>query len=81
MDNNDLTQWRANFGLATGATHMQGNADFDGDVDGGDFLIWQQQRGSGPLARGKCARPCLSLGVLSLAALAWLGVASRRARR
>ena len=50
VDNNDLAQWRTNFGLASGATHTQGNADFDGDVDGGDFLIWQQQRGSGPLA-------------------------------
>jgi hypothetical protein len=25
--------------------HGQGDADLDGDVDGDDFLIWQQQTG------------------------------------
>jgi hypothetical protein len=68
VDNNDLAQWRANFGLATGATHTQGNADFDGDVDGHDFLTWQQQRGSGPLAASN-ADVVPEPGALLLAAL------------
>ena len=33
---------------ATGtATHMQGDANADFDTDGGDFLVWQRQFGSG----------------------------------
>jgi hypothetical protein len=41
----DLGVWRANFG-ATGITAEQGDADLDGDADGMDFLIWQQEYGS-----------------------------------
>ena len=40
----DLARWKTGFG--TGSTHMQGNADSDGDVDGVDFLVWQRQLGS-----------------------------------
>jgi hypothetical protein len=47
VDAADLTtRWRANFGLSTDATHTQGNADGDGDVDGADFLAWQRQVGT-----------------------------------
>jgi hypothetical protein len=73
VDNNDLAQWRLNFGLTTGATHTQGNADFDGDVDGRDFLIWQQQRGSGPL-NAAIAKEVPEPGVLSLAAVGIVGM-------
>lgn len=34
---NDLQRWRESFGVNAG-----GDADFDGDTDGGDFLIWQR---------------------------------------
>ena len=40
----DLTSWRTGFGA--GATHAAGDADYDQDVDGADFLIWQRQLGS-----------------------------------
>ncbi len=46
VDVDDLTRWRTGFGLSIGATHKQGDADADQDVDGGDFLVWQQQNGS-----------------------------------
>lgn len=39
----DLAVWRTNFGLTAAATHTQGDADDDDDVDGVDFLTWQQQ--------------------------------------
>jgi secreted trypsin-like serine protease len=50
VDDADLAAWRANFGLPNGAAKDQGDANNDGDVDGGDFLIWQQQF-SGPAVR------------------------------
>ena len=59
VDVGDLGRWKMNAGLAAGATHLQGNGDYDGDVDGNDFLIWQRELGSGPLA-GVNGRPCQS---------------------
>jgi hypothetical protein len=80
VDAGDLAQWRANFGLATGALHAHGNADFDGDVDGHDFLVWQQQRGSGPLvAANSTFVPEPHGAALIAAALGW--PFGRRARR
>ena len=38
----DLAEWQAGFSVLPGA-----DADFDGDSDGTDFLIWQTQIGSG----------------------------------
>jgi probable HAF family extracellular repeat protein len=43
VDGLDLARWQANFGLAAGALHAQGDADGDQDVDGADFLVWQRQ--------------------------------------
>jgi hypothetical protein len=45
VDGADFTNWKGGFGTATGATHMQGDANGDEDVDGGDFLVWQSQFG------------------------------------
>jgi hypothetical protein len=44
VDSVDLGIWKTGFG--TGTTKADGDADDDGDVDGNDFLIWQQQFGS-----------------------------------
>jgi autotransporter-associated beta strand protein/T5SS/PEP-CTERM-associated repeat protein len=44
----DLSLWKAGFGTPVGATHMQGDANGDEDVDGADFLVWQRQLGSDP---------------------------------
>jgi T5SS/PEP-CTERM-associated repeat protein len=41
----DLALWRAGFGMSGSASHMQGDADGDRDVDGSDFLVWQRQLG------------------------------------
>ena len=38
----DLNIWKSGFGAASGALNSQGDADFDADVDGNDFLIWQR---------------------------------------
>lgn len=43
VDGADHLIWEQNFGTATGATHMTGDADGDKDADGLDFLVWQRQ--------------------------------------
>lgn len=48
VDAADLAKWKTGFGIASGATHMQGDADGNGAVDGADFLTWQQQFGTTP---------------------------------
>jgi hypothetical protein len=48
IDDLDLAAWQEGYGIRwTYGVHAQGDADFDGDVDGRDFLIWQRQH-SGP---------------------------------
>ncbi len=41
----DFGRWQAGFQSGSGASRATGDADLDQDVDGGDFLMWQQQRG------------------------------------
>ncbi len=43
VDGEDLAIWQAGYGMNTGATREDGDADGDGDVDGNDFLAWQRQ--------------------------------------
>ena len=70
VNGNDLTRWRAGFG--TGVTHMEGNADGDGDVDGAAFLAWQPQLSSPTSAGTNTSVPepaCSMLIVLTAAGL------------
>jgi hypothetical protein len=46
----DLTIWRNNFPVASGAEKSEGDATGDGTVDGSDFLTWQRQVGAPPQA-------------------------------
>jgi len=46
VNDTDLPFWQAGFGMASGATASDGDADFDGDVDGNDFLTWQNSSAS-----------------------------------
>jgi hypothetical protein len=46
----DLVNWLEDFGAPGDATHRQGDADRDLDVDGHDFLIWQRQLSGGTMA-------------------------------
>jgi hypothetical protein len=45
VDAADLAAWKDGFDDPLPATHMQGDADGDLDVDGNDFLIWQRDLG------------------------------------
>ena len=43
VDNADLATLQANYGLSSGATLAQGDANGDGVVNGQDFMIWQSR--------------------------------------
>jgi hypothetical protein len=47
VDSSDLAAWQNNYGLASGATRAQGDANGDGQVNGRDLLIWQRQSTAG----------------------------------
>jgi autotransporter-associated beta strand protein len=46
VDAADLALWQGGYGTEGAATHGQGDADGDLDVDGEDFLVWQRTLGS-----------------------------------
>jgi hypothetical protein len=50
----DLTVWRGAFGASGNAA---GDADSDNDTDGADFLVWQRQRGNGPIPASAVPEP------------------------
>ena len=79
VDAMDLTRWKTGFGLSTAATHMQGNADGDADVDGADFLTWQQQLGSAAASASSAAVPEPTTALL-LTGVAALVIVHRRGR-
>ena len=43
VNGEDLSIWQTGYGIESGASHGNGDADADHDVDGGDFLFWQTQ--------------------------------------
>jgi len=49
VDSSDLGRWNSGFGELNVA-FANGDADFDADADGADFLTWQRQFGLGILA-------------------------------
>jgi hypothetical protein len=84
VDATDLAIWEMNYGLASGATGLQGDADGDGDVDGDDYLEWLAQLGpvmpgSGSIAEGLANVP--EPGGLALIAFGALLASACRQRR
>lgn len=43
VDAEDLAIWESGFGTPSGALPSNGDADLDADVDGTDFLVWQNE--------------------------------------
>lgn len=78
----DLAVWRTNFGTTGTATHLQGDSDNDDDVDGVDFLTWQEQTTNtgSALAAGR-AVPEPATGALVAIGALWAMRSMRRARR
>ncbi len=80
----DLANWRANFGRQALSGHTQGDADGDRDVDGADYLVWQQQVGlnsSVPSTIALAAVPEPSAPLLATIAAATLALAGRSNRQ
>lgn len=77
----DLGQWEAGYGMLLGAAHANGDSDADRDVDGSDFLAWQQQYGAetGTMAASQIAVPEPGVLPLVLTSLALAFVRRRRA--
>ena len=64
----DLAIFKTNFGLIC-ATHEQGDANYDGLVDGADLLIWQRQKTANApatAAGGAVPEPATTVGALAL---------------
>jgi hypothetical protein len=57
VNSEDLALWTAGYGASGAATHPQGDADHDLDVDGADFLAWQRQLSSSSAASAQTAVP------------------------
>jgi hypothetical protein len=67
----DLALWQTGYGMTTGVTYEDGDADGDGAVTGRDFVIWQREFGSGEIvplgALAAVPEPgSLALGVMVL---------------
>lgn len=76
VDTNDLAIWQAGYGI--GALHTQGDADADGEVVGQDFLIWQNQLGSG-VSSVAVPEPTTTLSLfMGIAITVWMYLAGRR---
>ena len=64
----DLQLWQESFGVSSA-----GDADGDGDLDGNDFLIWQQHFSFiEPLASANVPEPSSGLLLWGLAAVTWM---------
>ncbi len=61
----DLTAWRGGFGT-TGQPKSSGDATGEGTVDGGDFLVWQQQFNGGAAVPAAAGVPEPSAALLAL---------------
>jgi hypothetical protein len=77
VDTADLALWQTGYGLNTGATYLDGDADGDGAVTGKDFLIWQREFGSGAVVPLSAVAAVPEPGSLALAALASLALLRR----
>jgi hypothetical protein len=78
----DLANWRNGFGTSSGATHFQGDADLDYDVDGADFLAWQRQFSPNPAivpTNTAIPEPATSaLVVVAAVGFRWVGARTRQ---
>ena len=55
VDDADLSSWAAGYGMSSGATAADGDADLDGNVDGADWLAVQRSYGDTALVAGAAA--------------------------
>ncbi len=78
VDNNDLTFWQAGHGINGTAAHTDGDANGNLNVDGDDFLIWQQQLGLGTPFEAAQTIPEPTVLLLAAWGIGLVGIARRR---
>ncbi len=90
VDATDLSIWQIFFGITSGASQLQGDADGDGDVDGDDLVvIIDQIGGPGMIPSLVAALPTSTPsstaipepGTVGLAAIGLLALLVRRRQR
>lgn len=82
VDAADLAAWKNGFDDELPATHMQGDADGDFDVDGNDFLVWQRDLGRPDAALAASATvPEPSAALLLITAMMFASAAPRGRRQ
>ncbi|MAT72854.1 MAG: hypothetical protein CMJ58_25515 [Planctomycetaceae bacterium] len=79
VDGDDLNVWKSNYGLGSGATQMEGDADGDGKVTGSDFMEWQKD--ATPPSGNLQAVPEPNTVALLIAAIVPAAVRARRRRK
>ncbi len=80
VDAPDLALWQIGYGMASGATYQNGDADGDGAVTGRDFLLWQREYGSGSLLPLISAVTVPEPAATILSVLMWLAFVPCRPR-
>ena len=79
IDGADFLRWQHGAGLATNATHQDGDANLDGKVDAADLNIWKAAFG-GPAASVVQAIPEPAAATLAIIALAALHPRTKKPR-
>jgi hypothetical protein len=80
VDGADLAILKGNFGKTGTANNADGDTDIDFDVDGNDFLKWQQNVGKTSAVAAATSAPEPSAGALAALTVAGAGLVCRRRR-
>lgn len=81
VDGLDFLAWQQNVGTLLGATHADGDADGDQDVDAGDLALFEAQYGPGaPLAANIFGVPEPGTAALSVLSILAYALTSRKRR-
>ncbi len=70
VDGQDFLRWQRGFGITSGATPAQGDANYNGAVTAADLAVWQSAYGASPLIGMTAVPEPSSLAIVSLMTVA-----------